>query len=71
MQLIEENSISKDLCKDKEIKVIKNGVVDLEKLFNDFEKNLMFIVDRRNHHHTILKDVIGNIKTISFIKIFI
>ena len=71
MQLSEESAVSKDLAKDKEVKGIKNGVVDLEKLFNDFEKNLKFIVDRRNHHHTILKDIVGSIKTISAIKIFI
>ena len=71
MQIAGESAVTKDLAKDKEVKGIKNGVVDLEKLFNDFEKNLKFIVDRRNHHHTILKDVIGNIKTISAIKILI
>ena len=71
MQVAGESAVTKDLAKDKEVKGIKSGVVDLEKLFNDFEKNLMFIVDRRNHHHTILKDVIGNIKTISGIKILI
>ena len=71
MQLSEESAVSKDLAKDKEVKGIKNGVVDLEKLFNDFEKNLKFIVDRRNHHHTILRDIVGSIKTISAIKILI
>ena len=71
MQMAGESAVTKDLAKDKEVKGIKNGVLDLEKLFNDFEKNLKFIVDRRNHHHTILKDVVGSIKTISFIKILI
>ena len=71
MQLSEESAVSKDLAKDKEVKGIKNGVVDLEKLFNDFEKNLKFIVDRRNHHHSILEDVVGSIKKISAIKILI
>ena len=71
MQLSSDSAVTKDLAKDKEVKGIKNGVLDLEKLFNDFEKNLKFIVDRRNHHHTILKDVVGSIKTISFIKILI
>ena len=71
MQIAGDSSVTKDLAKDKEVKNIKNGVVELEKLFNDFEKNLKFIVDRRNHHHTILKDVVGSIKTISAIKILI
>ena len=71
MQIAGESAVTKDLAKDKEVKGIKNGVLDLEKLFNDFEKNLKFIVDRRNHHHTILKDVVGSIKTISVIKILI
>ncbi len=71
MQLSSDSTVTKDLAKDKEVKGIKNGVLDLEKLFNDFEKNLKFIVDRRNHHHTILKDVVGSIKTISAIKILI
>ena len=71
MQIAGDSSVTKDLAKDKEVKNIKNGVVELEKLFNDFEKNLKFIVDRRNHHHTILKDVVGSIKTISSIKILI
>ncbi len=71
MQIAGESAVTKDLAKDKEVKNIKNGVVELEKLFNDFEKNLKFIVDRRNHHHTILKDVVGSIKTISAIKILI
>ena len=71
MQIAGDSSVTKDLAKDKEVKNIKNGVIELEKLFNDFEKNLKFIVDRRNHHHTILKDVVGSIKTISAIKILI
>ena len=71
MQVAGDSSVTKDLAKDKEVKGIKNGVLDLEKLFNDFEKNLKFIVDRRNHHHTILKDVVGSIKRISAIKIII
>ena len=71
MQLSSDSAVTKDLAKDKEVKGIKNGVLDLERLFNDFEKNLKFIVDRRNHHHTILKDVIGSIKTITAIKILI
>ena len=71
LQIASDSTLTKDLAKDKEVKGIKNGVLDLEKLFNDFEKNLKFIVDRRNHHHTILKDVVGSIKTISAIKILI
>ena len=71
MKVAGQSSVTKDLAKDKEVKGIKNGVLDLERLFNDFEKNLKFIVDRRNHHHTILRDVVGSIKTISAIKILI
>ena len=71
IQLASDSSLTKDLAKDKEVKGIKNGVLDLEKLFNDFEKNLKFIVDRRNHHHSILEDVVGSIKKISAIKILI
>ena len=71
MQLSGDSAVTKDLAKDKEVKGIKNGVLDLEKLFNDFEKNLKFIVDRRNHHHTILQDIVGSIKIISGIKILI
>ena len=71
MQVAGDSSVTKELAKDKEVKGIKNGVLDLEKLFNDVEKNLKFIVDRRNHHHAILKDVVGSIKRISAIKIII
>ena len=71
MQVSDDSSLTKDLAKDKEVKGIKNGVLDLERLFNDFEKNLKFIVDRRNHHHTILKDIVGSLKTISSIKIIV
>ena len=69
MQIAGDSSVTKDLAQDKEVKSIKHGVLDLEKLFNDFEKNLQFIVDRRNHHHTILKDTVGSIKTITGIKV--
>ena len=71
MQISSDSAVTKDLAKDKEVKGIKNGVVDLDKLFNDFEKNLKFIVDRRNHHYIILLDVVKSIKTISAIKILI
>ena len=71
IQVASDSDLTKDLAKDKEVKGIKNGVLDLEKLFNDFEKNLKFIVDRRNHHHSILEDVVGSIKKISAIKILI
>ena len=67
IQVASDSDLTKDLAKDKEVKGIKNGVLDLEKLFNDFEKNLKFIVDRRNHHHSILEDVVGSIKKISAI----
>ena len=71
IQVAGQSTVTKDLAKDKEVKGIKNGVLDLERLFNDFEKNLKFIVDRRNHHYVILKNVVGSIKTISAIKILI
>jgi hypothetical protein len=71
IQVAGQSSVTRDLAKDKEVKGIKNGVLDLERLFNDFEKNLKFIVDRRNHHHTILKDVSTSIRNISTIKILI
>ena len=71
MQLSSDSAVTKDLAKDKEVKGIKNGVLDSKKSFNDFEKNLKFIVDRRNHHHTILQDIVGSIKIISGIKILI
>ena len=53
MQLSEESSLTKDLAKDKEVKGIKSGVLEMERLLNDFEKNLKFILDRRNHIHKI------------------
>ena len=71
IQVTGQSTVTRDLAKDKEVKGIKNGVLDLERLFNDFEKNLKFIVDRRNHHHTILKDVSTSIRNISTIKILI
>jgi len=71
MQVTGESIAMKDLAKDKEVKGIKSGVLDLEKLFNDFEKNLKFIVDRRNHHHFILSKISKSIKYISIIKIII
>ena len=71
IQKLSESGVIKDLAKDKEVKGIINGILDLEKLFNDFEKNLKFIVDRRNHHNTILRDVVSSIKRISAIKILI
>ena len=71
IQVAGQSTVTRDLAKDKEVRGIKNGVLDLERLFNDFEKNLKFIVDRRNHHHTILKDVSTSIRNISTIKILI
>ncbi len=71
MQVAGDSTVTRELAKDKEVKGIKNGVVDLERLFNDFEKNLKFIVDRRNHHHSILRDIVGSIKIISFVKILV
>jgi len=71
IQVAAESSAIKDLAKDKEIKSIKYGVIELDHSFNDFEKNLKFIVDRRNHHHAILKDMVGSIKVISAIKVLI
>ena len=62
---------SKDLTKDQEIKGMRSGVTELEKLFFEFENNLKFIVDRRNHHHFILKDIVKSIKVISTVKIII
>ena len=62
---------SKDLTKDKEVKGMIGGVTKLEKLFFEFENNLKFIVDRRNHHHFVLKDIVKSIKVISTVKIII
>ena len=70
MQVEGESSVIKELAKDKEVKGITNGIVDLEKLFNDFEGNLKSIADRRNHHNTILREAVKSIKAISAVKIF-
>ena len=67
----EELGSLKDLTKDKEIKGMRSGVTELEKLFFEFENNLKFIVDRRNHHHFVLKDIVKSIKVISTVKIII
>ena len=71
MQLTSDSSVNQDLANDKEVKNIKNGVLDLDNLFNEFEKNLKFIVDKRNHHYTILKNAVESLKNITFIKIII
>ena len=66
-----ELSSSKDLTKDKEVKGMISEVTELEKLFFEFHNNLKFIVDRRNHHHFILKDIVKSVKVISTVKIII
>ena len=66
-----ELSSSKDLTKDKEVKGMISEVTELEKLFFEFQNNLKFIVDRRNHHHFILKDIVKSVKVISTVKIII
>lgn len=66
-----ESGVLKDLAKDKELKEMEGGVLNLEKLFEEFEKNLNFIVDRRNHHTSILKEMVESIKIISSIKILV
>jgi hypothetical protein len=69
MQITSESSVTQDLAKDKEVKDIKNGVMDLENLFSEFENNSKFIADKRNHHYSILKNVVGSLKNITIIKI--
>lgn len=66
-----QSSVLNGLAVDKEVKNMEYGVLELDRLFKNFQEQLNFIIDRRNHHTTILSEIVGEIKIISTIKILI
>lgn len=66
-----ETGIVKEIAHDKEVKQMYEHVVELKTLFQDFEKNFKFLVDRRNSHTGILEDIVHSIKNLTFLKICI
>lgn len=50
---------------------MKDDVVAISETFEEIEKNIRFIMDRRNSHLTIINDIISAIRNMTFFKIAI
>ena len=50
---------------------MKSDVVAISDTFEEIEKNIRFIMDRRNSHTNIINDIISAIKQMTIFKIFI
>lgn len=50
---------------------MKRDVVDISETFEEIEKNIRFVMDRRNSHTGIINDIISSIQQMTFFKIAI
>ena len=66
--LYEDQNV-KDLATDKEVKKINTEVEDIKNAFQKIESNARHLINRRYAHIYILKDIIGSIKRLTFLKI--
>jgi hypothetical protein len=60
-----------DMAKDANIDLMKKDVNDITLMFEEMEKNIKFIMDRRNKHTMVLNDIGSSIKHISYFKILV
>jgi hypothetical protein len=60
-----------DMAKDSNIGAMKKDVNDITLMFEEMEKNIKFIMDRRNKHTMVMNDIGSSIKHISYFKIII
>jgi hypothetical protein len=60
-----------DLAKDSNLHDLKKDTAEIALMFEQIEKNTRFIMDRRNKHTEIIKEIIGYISNMSYLKIFI
>jgi hypothetical protein len=60
-----------DMAKDENFHEMKKDVTDISFMFEELEKNIKFIVDRRNKHTMIINDILSSLRSITLFKIFI
>ncbi len=60
-----------DMAKDENIHDMKKDVADITLMFEEMEKNIKFIMDRRNKHTMVINDIGSSIKHISYFKIVV
>lgn len=60
-----------DMAKDQNLHEMKKDVTDITLMFEEMEKNIRFIMDRRNKHSLVINDIIQSIKRISYLKILV
>jgi hypothetical protein len=60
-----------DMAKDENFHEMKKDVADISLMFEEMEKNIRFIMDRRNRHTLIIHDIGQSIRHISYFKILV
>jgi hypothetical protein len=50
---------------------MKAEVNKISEVFEDLEKNIRFIMDRRTKHTEVMQNIVGSIRNLSLFKIFL
>ena len=50
---------------------MKSDVSKISEIFEDMEKNIRFIMDRRTKHTEVMQNIVGSIRNLSLFKIFL
>jgi hypothetical protein len=57
------------MAKDENLHEMKKDVSDITLMFEEMEKNVKFIMDRRNKHSAVITDIGYSIRHITYLKI--
>ncbi len=60
-----------DMAKDQNLHEMKKDVTDITYMFEEMEKNIRFIMDRRSKHSIVIGDIVTSIRHISYLKILV
>jgi hypothetical protein len=60
-----------DMAKDENVHSMKKDVNNVALMFEDMEKNIKFIMDRRNKHTEVINEIGTQIRHISYLKIVV
>ena len=60
-----------DMAKDQNLHEMKTDVTNITFMFEEMEKNIRFIMDRRSKHTIVIGEIVTSIRHISYLKILV
>jgi hypothetical protein len=66
-----EKGLIHEIAKDESLHYMKKELNTVSLIFEEMEKNIKYITDRRNKHTDVINDIVQQIRNISFLKIIV